>query len=71
MMGQYGTGGLMLETRDVFVDDGNIAHMPLFAAAFLDCIHPPENRKADFGLTDRLNSVFERDVGPSSRSASP
>ncbi len=71
IMGEYGTGGLMLETRDIFVDDRDIIHMPLFAAAFLDCIYPPDDREADFGLTEKLNSMFERDFSPSSRSSSP
>ncbi len=44
---RYGVRGIMFETRNIFVDDKGVEHYPLFAAAFLDEIDPPQEMSFD------------------------
>ena len=56
-----GSGAIMFETRDIFVDDKGVKHYPLFAAAFLDCIDRGRTSVPDTKeLVGRLNELAAR-----------
>ena len=57
-MEDYGLKGMMFDTTDIFVDDKGVEHLPIFAAAFMDCIDPQEDVRIDFGSVDELNDMF-------------
>lgn len=61
VMKNYGVGGIMLEMRDIFTDDKGVLHLPMFAAAFMDCIDPPREFEPDFSSVDDINSMFGSD----------
>ncbi len=52
--------GLMFETRDIFTDDKGVVHYPMFAAAFMDCIDPPNVPTADRDSISILNAMFRK-----------
>ena len=46
-MKRFGIDGIMLETRNLFVDDKGVRHYPLFAAAFMDSMDRPVDMMFD------------------------
>lgn len=52
-------GGIMFETRDIFTDDKGVRHYPMFAAAFIDCIDPPDIPTACRESVYELNALFD------------
>lgn len=66
-MAHFDMKGIMLDDRDIFLDDKGVEHLPIYAAAFMDCIDPPKRLEIDFGDVDRLNALFTKpSSGPSS-----
>lgn len=57
-MGRFGMKGMMLDDTDIFTDDKGVEHLPLYAAAFMDCVDPPKKIEIDFDSIDRLNAEF-------------
>ena len=63
-MRRFGIDGIMLETRNLFVDDKGVRHYPLFAAAFMDCIDRPVDMTFDVPDAEELNHSVEGFAGP-------
>ncbi len=53
-----GTNGIVLETRNCFVDEKGIRHYPLFAASFMDSIDHFELPVPDFSSVERLKAEY-------------
>lgn len=47
--------GIMLETRNIFIDDKGVRHYPVFAAAFMECIDTRQTPDADIPNADDLD----------------
>ena len=54
VMKEYGTDGIMFETRNCFVDEKGVRHYPLFAASFMDAIDPRDRVKDDLSFLDGI-----------------
>ena len=63
-MKRFGIDGIMLETRNLFVDDKGVRHYPLFAVAFMDCIDKPVDMTFDIPDAEELNRAVEGCAGP-------
>lgn len=61
VMRDYGTGGIMFETRNVFVDEKGVEHYPLFAASFMDSIDPRPEMRIDLSDLDRIRELYGED----------
>lgn len=57
-MERFRMRGMMLGDTDIFTDDKGVEHLPLYAAAFMDCIDPPKDINIDFSSIDKLNAEF-------------
>lgn len=57
-MERFNMRGMMLGDTDIFTDDKGVEHLPLYAAAFMDCIDPPKEIDIDFNSIDKLNAEF-------------
>lgn len=57
-MERFKMRGMMLGDTDIFTDDKGVEHLPLYAAAFMDCIDPPKEINIDFNSIDKLNAEF-------------
>lgn len=57
-MERFNIRGVMLSDTDIFTDDKGVEHLPLYAAAFMDCIDPPKKVGVDFSSIDELNAAF-------------
>ena len=64
VMRDYGTGGIMFETRNVFVDEKGVEHYPLFAASFMDSIDPRPGMRVDLSDLDRIREMYGGDGDP-------
>lgn len=53
-----GLDGMILETRNCFVDDRGVRHYPLFAASFMDSVDGYAMPEFDFGSVDRLRAEY-------------
>ena len=58
VMNRYGIGGIMFETRNVFVDDKGVRHYPLFAASFMDSIDPVSSPTEDFSDLEEIGREY-------------
>ncbi len=65
VMREYGTAGMMFETRNVFTDDKGVLHLPIFAASFMDAIDPRPDPMVDLSCIDRLREEYGDDPGSS------
>ena len=63
-MKRFGIDGIMLETRNLFVDDKGVRHYPLFAAAFMDSMDRPVDMMFDVPDAEELNRSVEGLTGP-------
>ena len=63
-MKRFGIDGVMLETRNLFVDDKGVRHYPLFAAAFMDSMDRPVDIVFDVPDAEELNRSVEGSTGP-------
>ncbi len=58
VMEQYGTMGIMFETRNIFVDDKGVRHYPLFAASFMDAIDPQTEIAVDMSGIEKIREMY-------------
>ncbi len=56
VMRDWGTKGIMFETRNLFVDDKGVRHYPLFAASFMDAI---DSRTSEVDDISGMKKVLE------------
>lgn len=63
-MKRFDIDGVMLETRNLFVDDKGVRHYPLFAAAFMDSMDRPVDMVFDVPDAEELNRSVEGSTGP-------
>lgn len=59
LMKDYGTSGIMFETRNCFIDDKGVRHYPLFASSFMDAIDPKTDVPDDLSWIEDLESELE------------
>ena len=55
---EYGTDGIMFETRNVFTDEKGVRHYPLFAASFMDAIDPRPETEVDLSSLDEIRRRY-------------
>lgn len=58
VMNRYGIGGIMFETRNIFIDDKGVRHYPLFAASFMDSIDPVSSPTEDFSDLEEIGREY-------------
>ena len=57
-MDEFGVKGIKLGNWNIQSDENGVLHLPIFAAAFMDCVDPPRDMSVDTSSIDRLNEMF-------------